>query len=227
MMTRPILAAVVTILLATFACGAPNPVAPAKPPQKKVTNKLPKTITTCQTYAARSVFEEHPGGAERSTVLWFRYPALNWIEALPIGNGSFGGMDFGGLTKDVIQFNHDTLWTPPDLSDKILNNPYPDKRKEINEVRRLIFSGKAYEAHQIVNESIQEKYDVGSYQPFGELQFEYDFGGELEKGAIKNYQRELDMETGVSSTHFEIDNTKFERQVFVTNDKDVIGIRMK
>jgi len=46
--------------------------------------------------------------------LTLRYdkPAADWMtEALPIGNGRFGGMIFGGLDSEHIQFNEDSLWT--------------------------------------------------------------------------------------------------------------------
>jgi len=37
-------------------------------------------------------------------------PASKWVEALPIGNGSLGGMIFGGTTNEHVQFNEQTLW---------------------------------------------------------------------------------------------------------------------
>ena len=44
-------------------------------------------------------------------VLWYTSPAQNWEkEALPIGNGRLGGMIYGGIDKEHIQFNEDTLW---------------------------------------------------------------------------------------------------------------------
>ena len=42
--------------------------------------------------------------------LWYQQPAKNWLEALPIGNGSLGGMVFGGTTNERVQFNEQTLW---------------------------------------------------------------------------------------------------------------------
>ncbi|MEI7728286.1 MAG: glycoside hydrolase family 95 protein [Verrucomicrobiota bacterium] len=42
--------------------------------------------------------------------LWYSKPAGKWLEALPIGNGSLGGMIFGGTTNERIQFNEQTLW---------------------------------------------------------------------------------------------------------------------
>ena len=46
-----------------------------------------------------------------SHLLWYPKPALNWEkEALPLGNGRLGAMVFGGVEKEHIQFNEDTLW---------------------------------------------------------------------------------------------------------------------
>ena len=42
--------------------------------------------------------------------LWYAQPAKDWLQALPIGNGSLGGMIFGGTTNERVQFNEQTLW---------------------------------------------------------------------------------------------------------------------
>lgn len=50
--------------------------------------------------------------AEGATRLWYAKPASDWMtEALPIGNGRIGGMIFGGLKEERIQFNEISLWT--------------------------------------------------------------------------------------------------------------------
>jgi len=44
--------------------------------------------------------------------IWYKQPAKKWdSEALPIGNGRLGGMVFGGIEEEHIQFNVDSLWT--------------------------------------------------------------------------------------------------------------------
>jgi len=43
--------------------------------------------------------------------LWYTQPAKQWLQALPIGNGSLGGMIFGGVDKEQIQFNESSLIT--------------------------------------------------------------------------------------------------------------------
>ncbi|MBO9674859.1 MAG: glycoside hydrolase N-terminal domain-containing protein [Sphingobacteriaceae bacterium] len=47
-----------------------------------------------------------------SLLLWDDKPATKWMtEAYPIGNGRIGGMIFGGVNQEHIQFNDNTLWT--------------------------------------------------------------------------------------------------------------------
>ncbi|EDM38872.1 hypothetical protein PBAL39_22405 [Pedobacter sp. BAL39] len=44
--------------------------------------------------------------------IWDNQPAENWMtDAYPIGNGRIGGMTFGGVNSEHIQFNDNTLWT--------------------------------------------------------------------------------------------------------------------
>jgi len=49
--------------------------------------------------------------------LWDIHPASAWMtEAYPMGNGRFGGMVFGGITKEHIQFNEISLWTGDEVN---------------------------------------------------------------------------------------------------------------
>ena len=50
-------------------------------------------------------------GQKKSESLWYSQPAAKWLQALPIGNGSLGGMIFGGVDKEQIQFNESSLIT--------------------------------------------------------------------------------------------------------------------
>src|SRR6187399_2051915 len=44
--------------------------------------------------------------------LWYTQPAQKWEpEALPIGNGRMGAMLYGGIKKERIQFNEQSLWS--------------------------------------------------------------------------------------------------------------------
>ena len=50
--------------------------------------------------------------AAADLTLWYRQPARGWSsEALPLGNGRIGCMVFGGVDRERIQFNDNSLWT--------------------------------------------------------------------------------------------------------------------
>ncbi len=50
-------------------------------------------------------------GNSNDLKLWYTQPASKWLEALPIGNGSLGGMVYGGVEQERIQFNEESLVT--------------------------------------------------------------------------------------------------------------------
>ena len=60
-----------------------------------------------------------PGLGAAPLILQYTEPAMEWeMEALPIGNGQMGAMIFGGVQKEQIQFNEESLWIG-DENDKI------------------------------------------------------------------------------------------------------------
>ena len=77
-----------------------------------------------------------PDSATQSPLtLWYRQPATTWNEALPVGNGRLGAMVFGGVQKEHIQLNEETLWT---------GGPYNPVVKgafaAVPEIQRLLFA---------------------------------------------------------------------------------------
>jgi len=54
--------------------------------------------------------------AKSSHVIWSPQEARKWpSETYPIGNGRLGAMPFGGLEREQIQFNEDSLWIGDEL----------------------------------------------------------------------------------------------------------------
>lgn len=47
----------------------------------------------------------------KNQTIWFTSPAKSWEEALPIGNGHLGGMVYGGVSREQVDLNLDTLWS--------------------------------------------------------------------------------------------------------------------
>lgn len=79
--------------------------------------------------------------------LWYKQPAQKWTDALPIGNGRIGGMIYGGVTEDHIQYNEQTLWTggPRDYNRK-------GAVKYLEPIRKLLSEGKQAEAEAMAQQ---------------------------------------------------------------------------
>jgi len=150
-------------------------------------------------------------------VLWYRHPAQRWGDALPVGNGRLGGMVFGGVPKEQIQLNEDTIW-----NGKPRDRVNPDALKALPEVRRLLFEGKPREA-----EALEDKALLGipnrqpPYQPLGDLTIE--FTGE--DNAV-DYRRELNLATGIVRVTYRIGDASCTRDVFSSAPDQVLVVHM-
>lgn len=145
--------------------------------------------------------------------LWYNTPASRWEEALPIGNGRLGGMVYGGDNTETIALNEDTLWSgfPRD------NQNY-EAIRHLKKVRELIFSGKYSEAENLI-----EKKMLGNrseaYQPLGNLLLH-----QQGQSVTSDYYRELDLDTGITSVQYVVDETLYTREVFVSAPDQVLVV---
>src|SRR6187401_1352725 len=96
--------------------------------------------------------------------LWYRQPAAQWTEALPLGNGRLGAMVFGGVTDDRIQINEGTLWggSPHDYTN-------PSARSHLARLRDLVFSGDMEEAEGLTAQMMGNPPLLMPYQPLCDL----------------------------------------------------------
>lgn len=143
--------------------------------------------------------------------LWYRKPAANWNEALPVGNGRLGAMVFGGGRSEHLQLNEDTLWSG---YARDWNNP--GAKAILPEVRRLVLEKKDYAGADQLCRGMQGPYNQ-SYLPLGDLHLE--LGQELQS---QNYRRALDLETGIAS----VINGKLMREIFVTAVDQVVVVHL-
>lgn len=147
--------------------------------------------------------------------LRYNRPAKSWNEALPIGNGRLGAMIFGGIEKEHLQLNEDTLWAG---SPKDFNNP---KAKEVlPEVRKLIFDGKYTEADQLCREMMGPY--TQSYLPLGDLYLQF-----YREEPVRSFERTLDLNTGTVNVEYMIGDVHYTREIFASFPDQVIAIRLK
>src|SRR5678815_618123 len=69
---------------------------------------LPRSVTSLTTSSRQRVIDRETAWSDLK--LWYRQPAKDWNEALPIGNGRLAAMVFGGMTNERIQLNEETVW---------------------------------------------------------------------------------------------------------------------
>lgn len=161
---------------------------------------------------------QQDAGPEYNThTLWYRQPAENWNEALPIGNGRLGAMLFGDPAEANIQLNEETVW-----SGGPNNNIKPDMREAIPQIRKLLFEKKYDEAQDLANKSMQKKPNNGmAYQPVGNLLVSFP-GHEN----YQDYTRVLDISKAVASVRYKVGEVGFKREVFSSFPDQVIVMRL-
>ncbi|MCD7936977.1 MAG: glycoside hydrolase family 95 protein [Tannerellaceae bacterium] len=151
-------------------------------------------------------------------LLWYNEPAANWNEALPVGNGRAGGMVFGGVATEQIQFNENTLYSgdpttvyknvqvAPEIFDQAVELLRNHQYKKATDLVYTHWTGRL---HQY-------------YQPFGDLFIMH----ELPEGEVSDYRRELNLSQAVARTVFTLNGYTTEREVFASHPDDLIIIRL-
>ena len=157
------------------------------------------------------------GAHQHALRLWYRQPAANWNEALPIGSGKLGAMVFGGVGEERLQLNEDTVWAG-EKRDR-LNPAGPDA---VREVRRLLFAGKAAEAEALADKAIiSTPRRMPPYQTLGDLTLRF-----THAAAATDYRRELDLDEAIARVRFTIGPTSYTREVFASAVDKVIVVRI-
>ena len=152
--------------------------------------------------------------------LFWKKPAGRWVEAIPVGNGRFGGMVYGGYQTDILQLTEETMWDG--RFDENADNP--ECAEHLGEIRDAIFA-----RDYVRGEELTQKYMVcrgagshsgngecfcyGSFQTAGELHAEFAGVGEE---LPADYRRELDLKTGLVTVTYTVNDTKFTNHTHVS-----------
>ncbi|WP_017446712.1 glycosyl hydrolase family 95 catalytic domain-containing protein [Gayadomonas joobiniege] len=140
-------------------------------------------------------------------------------EGFPIGNGRMGAMVFGGIAKERIQLNEDTLWSGREHP--VAN---PQAKEGIQEARELIWQGKYGHANEVARTKILAKEGPArSYQTLGDLIIEYP---DLFDQNATEYERRLNIETALATTEFTVNGVHYQREVFASAPDQVIVIKL-
>ncbi|TVU30682.1 hypothetical protein EJB05_22316, partial [Eragrostis curvula] len=156
--------------------------------------------------AAAEVEEE-----ERPLKVVFASPAEYFTDAAPIGNGSLGGMVWGGVATEKLQLNHDTMWTgaPGNYTD-------PNAPAALEAVRELVNQGRFADATAEAKRLFGGQSEV--YQPLGDVNLEFGASDQ----AYDSYKRELDLHTATVLVTYNIGPVQYTREHFCSNPHQAI-----
>jgi len=157
--------------------------------------------------------------------LWYRQPAKEWTQALPVGNGRLGAMVFGGIDNERLQLNEVSLWSgsPQDADN-------PEALPALHEIRQLIFDGQYAKANALASKKLickgsgsrgGGKVPYGSYQTLGDLTLVF----QGLDGAT-DYRRQLDLDTAIATVSFRLGDATFTREVFSSAVDQVLVVRL-
>jgi alpha-L-fucosidase 2 len=155
--------------------------------------------------------------ADDTTRLWYKQPASEWNQALPLGNGRLGAMVFGGVAEERLQLNEDSVWAG-EFRDRV--NPLA--AESLAEVRRLLRAGRAAEAQSLADRTlISTPRRLPPYQPAGDLLLSIHGIGEF-----SGYERGLNLDAAVARTRYVSSGVTFAREAFASAVDQVIVVRL-
>ncbi len=150
--------------------------------------------------------------------LWYRQPASEWDEALPVGNGRLGAMIFGDPFTECIQINEESLWAGSKI-----NNNNPLALPNLRSLQKAIFDGKYEDAEKIASQYfLGTPPRIRSYQPLGNLTIDYGWQGD-----VTDYRRSLDIRSGVASVTFKINGALYSEKIFASAPDNLLVIEIE
>jgi alpha-L-fucosidase 2 len=157
--------------------------------------------------------------------LWYDEPATDWeTRALPVGNGALGGMVFGGVATETVQFNEKTLWTggPGSARGYHFGNWTSPRPGAIERVRRDLDARSRIPPEEVADQLGQPKSGFGSYNTFGDLTLQLP----ADPGAVTEYRRELDIANAVARVSYVDGGVRYTRECFASNPDGVLVLRV-
>jgi alpha-L-fucosidase 2 len=156
--------------------------------------------------------------------LWYRQPAREYIEGLPIGTGRLAAMVLGIVEEERLALNHEWLWRGVHRGREC-----PKNGQRLDEVRALLLAGEFAEGTRLGDELFGgpgggspngEPARVDAYQPAGSFHYR------LDHGPPEDYRRELNLATGVVTVSYRTEGNRFTRQFLADMHQDLLVARI-
>ncbi len=149
--------------------------------------------------------------------LWYRNPAVEWEEAMPLGNGRLGAMVYGTPNKEHIQVNEESIWYGGPV-----NRNNPNMKEYLPQIRELIFKGEISKAERLMFLTMSGcPNSAHPSQTLGDIILEFEGIGE-----VTDYRRELDLDKALCTINFSADGVQYKREIFISKPADCMFIRI-
>ena len=173
--------------------------------------------------AANEIVLDKPAIRQTEEKLWHTVDPVWQRYCLPIGNGKLGGMVYGGVEQERLNFTIDSLWTGSVVPDQNIEGSH----QIMGKVREMVLAGdyqKAQElAHFEVGSADHAAERFGSFSTFGDLLF--DTGIPYE--SVSDYSRKLDLENGLSVVEFTYQGNRYRRTAFASHPDQCMVLRFE
>ncbi len=169
--------------------------------------------------------------------LWYRQPAADWNEALPLGSGRMGAMVFGGTAVERINLNEDSVWYGG-----FRNRVNKDAKEALPRIRQLLSQDRIREAEALVETALTATPDgQRQYQTLCDLILQTLDGDQpaglhgmrwLGKGdmrrlevPVEDYKRELNIDTGIHTVSFVRKGKRVVRESLLSFPHQVFALK--
>ena len=143
-----------------------------------------------------------------------------WNEATPIGNGNMGAMVFGGVQKEKLQLNEDTIWYGKGGRNRV----NPEAKDNYLKIRQLLSDGMVSDAQKLANDTMMPIPDQQrNYSTTGEVFFEF----HDDKEEFKTYKRCLNLNQAIVTMEYEIGSREYQREYFSSAVHQVIALHQE
>ena len=154
----------------------------------------------------------------KNTLLKLKNPADNWENASPLGCGSVGLMVYGGVAKERLSFNEETIWAGGPRETFV-----PGYMDKLRTLRKMFLEGRCLEAERWAHANFEDAFfEIDSYEAAGELFVKLHNNGESTE-----YKRTLDLENGLLNVEYSLDGKDFRREYFVSHPAKLACMRIE
>mgnify|MGYP004500802851 CR=1 FL=1 len=159
-------------------------------------------------------------------MLRYDSPASDWNGAVPLGNGRLGAMVYGGVYRETLRLNEESVWYGGPM------NRTPVGAKDyLEDLRKLIRTGRHRDAEALIGKRfLATPKSMRHYEPLGTCMIDFQYHKEQSDFGVtedvRNYERILDLAQAIAVAQYAVNGTQVRREAIATHADNVIALRV-